>query len=169
MAHVAFDRYALQQALDDKRQLDGLSWASVRREINERFKDVPGHKPIAVSTIFGLGVEADGILQLLLWLRRSPESFVPNFEGADAECYRLPELDSTQILRVDSKSMFAALDLKRITSGLSWRDIDREFRIGSTSPLLSLAKGGRTTITMLTLVAVWLGKPSATFTRASAW
>ena len=58
----------------------------------------PGEKseghPIATSTITGLKDKAvgegDGILAMLLWLRRTPESFVPGFEDADAERYRLP-------------------------------------------------------------------------------
>ena len=169
MAYATFDRYALQRALDEKRRVDGLNWAAVGREINARFKDVQGHRSIAASTISGLGVEADGILQMLIWLRRTPESFIPGFLGADAQCYRLPELDSTQILRVDTKSLFSALNSARITKGLSWKDLDGEFEIGSTSPLTGLAKGGRTSIEMLTLVAGWVGTPCVAFTRASTW
>lgn len=169
MANATFDRHALQRALDEKRRSDGLSWAAARRDINARFKDVPGHKPIAASTITGLGPEADSILQMLIWLRRTPESFVPDVRDPDAERYRLPELSSTQILRVDTRSMHAALNLERITRGISWKDVDRALEIGSTSPLTGLAKGGRTSIQMLTLVAGWLGKPCVTFTRASTW
>ncbi len=169
MTNATFDRHALQRALDEKRRKDGLSWAAATREINARFKDVLGHKTIASSTITGLGLEADGILQMLMWLQRTPESFVPGFRHPDEEQYRLPELDSTHILRVDTTSMYAALNLERLARGLNWKDLAGAFEIGSTSPLTGLAKGGRTSITMLTLVAGWLDKPCVAFTRVSIW
>jgi hypothetical protein len=60
----------LYKALDEKRVSRGMSWAGVTREINASFRDVPGHKPIAPSTITGLKTKAigegDGILQMLL-------------------------------------------------------------------------------------------------------
>src|SRR5262245_43837407 len=78
-----FSLAALYEALDDVRNARGISWAAVTREINARFCDVPGHRAIAASTISGLRdkdmVEGDGVLQMLVWLRRSPESFVPGF------------------------------------------------------------------------------------------
>ena len=65
-----FDLKALYSALDQKRSSRGLTWSSVGREIGERFVKV------SPSTIKGVGerprVEADGVLQMLLWLERSP-------------------------------------------------------------------------------------------------
>ena len=116
-----------------------------------------------------MGLEADGILQMLIWLQRTPESFVPGFRDADDECYRLPRLESNRILRVDTASLFAALQSQRSARELSWTDLDRQLEIGGTSPLTGLAKGGRTSIKMLTVVAGWLGKPCVAFTRASTW
>ena len=50
---------------------------------------------------------------------------------------------------------------------MTWKDVDRECEIGSMSPLTGLAKGGRTSIFMLTIIAGWLEEPAVTFTRAS--
>ncbi len=75
-----FDLRALFDALDAKRQERGLSWAELTREVN-RFR-TQGH-PIAASSITSLRdkavAEGDGVLQMLIWLDRSPESFIPSF------------------------------------------------------------------------------------------
>jgi hypothetical protein len=67
---------------------------------------------MATSTITGLKHKAlgegDGILQMPLWLRRTPESFVPGFQEADAERFRLRELGSEQVLRWDTKALHSA-------------------------------------------------------------
>ena len=69
-------------------------------------------RPIAVSTITGLRQkpigEGDGILQMLLWLGRTPESFMPDIIDADVERFRLPDLTTSQILRWDTRALFQA-------------------------------------------------------------
>src|SRR5262245_51408793 len=83
--YADFDLKALYEAPDEQRRLRQLSWAAAAREINRGHTE--GH-PIATSTITGLNSkrvgEGDGILGMLLWLRRAPESFIPGFEEADA-------------------------------------------------------------------------------------
>jgi hypothetical protein len=58
-----------------------MSWKAVAHEVNRADERYEIH-PISPSTISGLrnkrwGVEGDGVLQIMLWLDRTPESFVP--------------------------------------------------------------------------------------------
>ncbi len=168
-----FSLTALYDALDHERRSRGATWAAVAREINARFRDVPGHRAIAVSTITGLAgkqlVEGDGVLQMLLWLRRSPESFVPGFECANAARYRLKELGPTQILRWDTQALYAALNNQRQARGMRWQQVAAE--IGGCTPavLTRLEQGGRTVLPGVMRLVAWTGQPAAAFTRASDW
>ncbi|HEY6597729.1 MAG TPA: helix-turn-helix transcriptional regulator [Pseudomonadales bacterium] len=168
-----FSLTALYDALDHERQSRSTTWAVVAREINARFRDVRGHRAIAVSTITGLAgkqsVEGDGVLQMLLWLRRSPESFVPGFEGANAERYRLKELGPTQILRWDTRALYAALSHQRQARGVSWRQVAAEIRGCTPAMLTRLERGGRTVLPGVMRLVAWTGQPAAAFTRASDW
>lgn len=168
-----FDLTALYQALDAKRASLGMSWAAVTREINAAFRDVPGHRSIATSTITGLSTrtvaEADGVLQMLLWLGESPERFVP---GTTAfKVGRLRRLGTHQILRWDTRAIHEALNQKRLAQGLSWADVARQ--IGgsglSAATLTGLSRGGRTSFPQVMRITGWLGRPGAHFTRASDW
>src|SRR5262245_26696156 len=109
-----FSLRALYDALDARRKERGLTWTGVMREVN-RFITT-GH-PVATATITSLKTKAvaegDGVLQFLLWLGRSPESFMPGFVDADAERFQLRQLPLHQILRWDSKALHAALNEQR--------------------------------------------------------
>jgi hypothetical protein len=120
-----------------------------------------------MATIRGTGLEADGVLQLLLWLGSSPEQFVAGAVGADADRWRLARPEPRFILRVDTRAMHAALDRVRRERAMSWQRLADELGVASAAWLTGLARGGRTTIHLLTIVAGWLGVPCATFTRAS--
>ena len=164
---------ALYDALDKERSSRSMSWAAVTREVNARFGDVPGHKPIAASTITGLSSKAvgegDGILQMLLWLRRTPESFVPGFGGADAARYRLKELGTKQILRWDTGALYSALNAQRQGRGMRWQEVASEVGGFTPATLTRLAKGGRTSFPQVMRAVAWLGQPAAFFTRVSNW
>jgi hypothetical protein len=161
-----FDLRALYDALDEQRRLRDLTWAAVMREVN-RFK-TDGH-PIATSTIRGLRdkrvAEGDGILQMLLWLHRTPESFVPGFANADAERFQLREVGIHQTLRFDTKGIHAALNTKRQTLGLTWMDVARQIGGCPPSMLTNLSKGGRIGFPGVMRIVGWLGQPAADFTR----
>ena len=168
MTFLDFDLKALYEALDEKRRSRGMRWAAVAREINHS-KTVG----MAPSTIMGIKdrpqCEGDGILQMLLWLRRTPESFVPGFEDAGAEHFRLPEPRSEQTLRWDARALYAALDALRQARGMTWMGVAKE--VGGVTPgmLTRLAKGGRTSFPVVMRMVRWLGQPAVTFTRASDW
>ncbi|MFN0054643.1 MAG: hypothetical protein ACKV0T_20925 [Planctomycetales bacterium] len=157
-----FDLKALYAAIEDERTRRGLTWSGVAKEIAERFAKV------SASTIQGIGksprVEGDGVLQILLWLGRAPESFVPDYGGA---LVSLRPADSGKVLRWDTASIFSALDQKRTAGNMSWKEVANA--IGGITPqqLKGLAKGGRTTLPEVMNVAVWLGVPASQLTRAS--
>ena len=170
MVDSDFDLGALYEALDEQRRSRRLSWAAATREINR--SKTAGH-PIATSTVTGLEKkrtgEGDGILQMLLWLGRTPESFVPGFGEADAERFHLRELGGERILRWDTKALHSALNAERQARGLTWKEVARD--VGGFTPgmLTNLAKGGRTGFPGVMRIVGWLGQPAAAFTRASDW
>lgn len=168
-----FSLAALHDALDSQRKSRGMSWAAVAQEINARFRDVPGHKQIAASTIAGVRrkslLEGDGALQMLLWLGRAPESFVPGFVGAGAARYQLSELGTNRILRWDTRKLHASLDALRTARGMSWQQVAADVGGFSPASLTRLQDGGRTSLPGVMRPVAWLEQPAAAFTRASDW
>jgi len=178
VAQSDFDLRALYDALDEQRCARQLSWAAATREINRHDVAGSGWHPIATSTITALrdaspgrfhvkGEHCDIVVAELVWLNRTPESFVPGTEDAESERFHLPELGDRRNLRVHTKSLHAALNAERQTRGLTWKEAAGELGIGSSSPLTNLAQGGRTGIRMVMRIAAWLGQPAATFVRAT--
>ncbi|MGA7922324.1 MAG: hypothetical protein WCA38_21890 [Candidatus Acidiferrales bacterium] len=98
-----FSFWTLYGALDAQRQARGLSWAQVTREMNRQSERTSGH-PLSSSTVKGAGTstmaEGDGVLQMLLWLNRSPESFLPGHLESEGNKTRLPEIPCHQILAI---------------------------------------------------------------------
>src|SRR4051794_31143619 len=120
MSSGDFDLSALYDALDAQRRERGLTWAAATREINCFAAE--GH-PMSASTITGLKsrpiVEGDGVLQILLWLGRSPESFVSSIPDASSPRYQLQPPGDGNILRWDTQSLYAALDARRRDRGMT--------------------------------------------------
>ena len=170
MTHADFDLKALFEALDQHRKSRAMSWAAVTRDIS-RFKI--GRRRLATSTITGLRnkaiCEGDGILQMLLWLRRTPESFVPGVKEASAKRFRLPEVGEEQVLRWDAKALHAALESQRQNKGMTWTEVARQVGAFTPAMLAHLSKGGRVSLPGVMRIVRWLGQPAATFTRASDW
>lgn len=165
-----FDLRALHDALENQRRAQQMSWAAVAAEVNHlRTRG----RPIAVSTITGLKqtplAEGDGILQMLLWLRRTPESFVPGMTDPCSDVFCRPRLSTGQILRWDSRTLFAAVDQARRVRQLTWTAVARD--VGGFTPnmLTNLSKGGRVTFPGAMRLVRWLGQPAAAFTRVADW
>jgi len=169
-AHPDFDMQALYDALDARRLERGLSWSGVALEVN-RLRTM--RSAIATSTITRLRqqpvAEGDGILQMLLWLRRTPESFVPDVADSDSARYRLPELTTSQILRWDTRALFIALDVQRRERRLTWSDVARDLSGFTPGMLTNLSKGGRTSFPRVMRLVRWLDRPAVTFTRIAYW
>lgn len=110
--------------------------------------------------------EGDGVLQMLRWLCRTPESFIASYSGSERNGERLPDVRPGQVLRFDTKKIYAALDAQRSKRKLTWAQVARETGVGVLS-LTHLSKGGRTGFPQVMRIAGWLGLPAARFTRAS--
>lgn len=127
------------------------------------------------STIRGLkskryGVEGDGVLQMLLWLDRSPESFVPNHPGASHPSARLPHVEAPQILRFDVPLIYSKLDALRISRGLTWAQVATEIGgVCSAESLRSMHGQVRTSFPQVVRLARWLRCPVAGLTRIADW
>jgi len=160
---------ALHDALDERRRARRLTWAAATREIN---RGVVTRHQIARSTIAGLKTksvaEGDGVLQMLLWLGRTPESVVPGFADAGAERFQLPMPAEHEVLRWDLPKLYTALDAERQARGKSWAVVARE--IGGVTPgvLTGLARASRVGFPGVMRIIAWLGRPAAAFTRIAA-
>lgn len=161
-----FSLHAVYEAMDAQRVARQLTWAAATRQMNGGGK---GRHPLAQSTIVGLEhkriAEGDGVLAMLLWLDRTPESFVPGLPGADAERFRLRQPAPGQVLRWDTKALYAALDDRRHDCALTWAGLARE--VGGFTPgmLAHLSKGPRTAFPQVMRLVQWLEQPAASFTR----
>jgi hypothetical protein len=166
-----FDLAALYAALDSERESRSLSWSGLTREVNAIFKDVRC-PPIATSTITTLNGKPDVIgnaaLQLLVWLNRAPESFVPGYDGRVGSAHALPRVGSDRILRFDTPAIYRALDAARIARQLSWKQVAEQIGMATATQLTRFRKGGGVGMCAVTRIAQWLGRPVASFTVASA-
>ncbi len=170
MSTSDIDLNALFNALDSERQARSLSWSGLTREVNALFGDVPC-PPIATSTITTLKTKPEVIgnaaLQLLVWLGRTPESFIPgNHDAVKAE-EALPRLDPDRILRFDTTAIFRALDSVRIERHLTWKQVAEEIGGVTSAQLTRFSKGAGIGMVTMGRIARWLGRPVASFTVAS--
>lgn len=166
-----FDVAALYAALDAARQARGLSWPELAGEISEVFSRSLA-TPISPSTLTGMRnrtvVEGDGVLQMLLWLKRTPESFVPGYQESRGVSLTLPSAGRDRILRFDAAAIHAALDARRVERGLTWARVAAEIGGFNAAGLTRLAKGGRVGFPSVMRIARWLDRPAASLTRASS-
>jgi hypothetical protein len=160
---AGFDVNALHDALDAQRRSRGMSWEQAAREIGG----------ISPSTLTGMrgkrSVEGDGVLAMLRWLGRTPESFILGHKAPDPEKTILPAVGPGQLLRFDTKAMYAALDAQRQGRGVTWRQVANEIGGLNAGSLTRLAEGGRTAFPEVMTIVGWLGRPAAGFTRVSDW
>lgn len=170
MARFDFDLHAVYLAVDARRRERQITWTAVASEVNRHRTRL---RPIALSTIKGLeqkpGGEGDGILQVLLWLERTPESFMPLVTDANADRFRLPVLDRGQILRWNTRALHAAVDAQRQQRSLTWAETARQIPGFTAGMLTNLAKGGRIGFPRVMRLVRWLGRPAVEFTHIANW
>jgi hypothetical protein len=166
MPRSDFNLPALYDALDHQRRERNLTWAAAAREIN-RFITIG--RPIALSTITGLKTkrvgEGDGILQMLLWLGRTPESFIPGFADANAPRFQLTSPAAPAVLRLNTKGLHAALNARRQALGLTWEQLANQIPGYTANMLTNLARGGRSGFPHIMRLYRWLDEPAAKFTQ----
>ena len=165
-----FSIEALYAALDAARRARGITWQETAREISSLFARAAA-RPISPSTLTALrgkrAVEGDGVLQMLRWLNRSPESFVVGYRVREGESTALPDVPPHKILRFDTAALHAALNAQRVERAMTWKEVAAQ--IGGVAPaaLTQLSNGGRTAFPLVMRLSRWLGRPAAAFTRAS--
>jgi hypothetical protein len=162
-----FELKALYAGLDAKRQAGGLTWAQVQREIS-----AVRRRPTATSTIMrlrtGTVAEGDGVLQMLRWLGRSPESFLPACPLALLSRSALPDADREEIIRFDTCKLYEALNTQRKTRALTWAQV--AFQTGvPASHARGLVRGGRTAFPGVVRLTLWLDEPVARFVTKSPY
>ncbi len=113
-----FDLQRLLATLDAERQARGLSWVRLTTEINKPFAGTSSI-PVSLATIRGIGskssVTSAVVLQILRWLRRTPESFLAAGEVAPQAEETLPDPGPLRILR--TRALHTALDAERRKRG----------------------------------------------------
>ena len=159
----------LYAALDVERQTRGITWRQMMQEINAVGR---WHiHPISDSTVRSLRTKAvgegDGILQMLRWLKRAPESFVPGCNRAAAHAMKLPDVPAHEILRFDTRRLYQALDAQRTARHLTWQEVAQEIGRLTSVSLTNLKKGGRVAFPQVVWMTRWLDRPVADFVRAS--
>src|SRR5262249_20869045 len=116
------------------------------------------------------GVEGDGVLQMLLWLARSPESFVPGHPGAAHPDARLPHVAGARILRFDVPLIYSKLNALRESRGLTWERVAAEMGgLCSAEGLRRIRTQQRTGFPQVMRLARWLRCPAAALTRIAPW
>jgi hypothetical protein len=166
-----FSLRALYTALDAQRRARGLSWSEATREMNGQSGRSSGHR-LSPSTVTGTRIrtvaEGDGVLQMLRWLNRTPESFVAGHQEVAGDPARLPDVPPRQTLRFDTRKLHAALDAQRVRRQLTWAQVATEVGLGVSS-LTHLSRGGRTAFPQVMRIVRWLATPATHFTRTSNW
>jgi hypothetical protein len=114
-------------------------------------------------------IEGDGVLQMLRWLDRTPESFVAGHRERSGVSYALRDVGPERILRFDAGALHSALNARRTELGMTWRQVADD--IGGIAPagLTRLARGGRVAFPQVMRVVIWLDRPAASFTQVSDW
>jgi hypothetical protein len=155
-------------ALDEERQARRMSWGQVARAINDLFRNVPA-RPISTSTLTGMQgrrvLEGNGVLQMLVWLGRTPESFTSGRDRVALHEEILPLVGPSQILRFDTVAIFAALDAQRAERGMMWREVAAEIGGITQASLTRLAQGGRVGFPDVMRIVEWVARPAGSFTR----
>jgi transcriptional regulator with XRE-family HTH domain len=167
-ARLEFQLTELYEALDEGRKAKGLTWQALLDEINGNPRQPRG---IAVSTVTGLRTkrvaEGDGILGMLVWLGRSPESFMPGHPLASAPGSALPQVrPGHRGLRWDVQLLYAAIQSRRAERALTWQEVADEIGCSKNS-LTGLVKARRVGFPGVMNLVWWLERPAADFVRSS--
>jgi hypothetical protein len=163
-----FDMRGFYTAVDEERRARGLSWVELAAEINRPFEHTPSI-PISPATIRGMlkkrSVTSAVVLQVLRWLRRTPESFLAGASDLRSAQEELPHAEPNQILRFDTRAIYDALDQERRGRALTWEQTAAELPGFTKSMLVNLATGPLIGFPRVMVLTQWLGRPAASFVR----
>ncbi len=160
---------ALHAELDARRRADGLSWVELAAVINRPFENT-GSIPISPGTLRDMmkkqSITSAVILQVLRWLKRTPESFLEGNSESSAAEECLPMAERHQILRFDTRALYEAVDCERRRRALTWQQVANELPGFTVAMLTNLAGGPLIGFPRVMLLTQWVNLPAATFVRA---
>jgi hypothetical protein len=163
-----FDMKALHGVLDAERMARNLSWTELTAEINKPFQGTSSI-PISVTTIRNMqtkrSVTSAVVLQILRWLDRTPESFLSGRDAPAAAGEALPIAGLSRILRFDTRAMYEALNTKRVSRGMTWKQVAGELPGFTESMLTNLASRPLIGFPRVMMIPQWLSRPAANFVR----
>jgi hypothetical protein len=163
-----FDMKAFHRAVDERRRERGLSWTELAAEVNRPFEHTPSI-PINPATIRDTAkkssVTSAVVLQVLRWLCASPERFLAAVNRHPFENEELPHAEPYQILRFDTRALYAALDHEYKRRGMTWKQIAAELPGFTPTMLTNLANGPLIGFPRVMLITQWLKMPAARFVR----
>ncbi len=164
-----FDMRAFHAELDEQRRARGLSWTQLAAEINRPFESTPSI-PISPGTLRDMlkkrSVTSAVVLQVLRWLERPPESFLFGRTRSTSPDEQLPEAGQDQILRLDTRAIYDALQQERLRRSLTWQQVANELQGFTPSMLTNLASGPLIGFPRVMTLTQWLGRPATAFVRA---
>jgi hypothetical protein len=114
-------------------------------------------------------IEGDGVLQMLRWLDRAPETFVPGHKERSGVSYALSDVEPNRILRFDAQALHSAIKARRTELGMTWRQVADDIGGITSAGLTRLAGGGRVAFPQVMRIVIWLDRPAASFTQATEW
>ena len=174
-----FDAKGLYDALEAKRQAEGLSWTDAAVAIWDMAsalnaaRDARGlaNHPISPSTLQNLGKRGNTSCQhalfFLRWLDRTPESFLA---GAAAGAGQpLPACGPDRRPRWDLKTLHAGLNECRTTRGATWAQTAHDLRCQPGQ--LTGLKTARfaTGMSLAMRITEWVDRPAAAFIYRARW
>lgn len=171
-----FDSAALYSALDSRRQEMGLSWRQVAdqlwqlsSELNDRRRD----HPISPSTLRNMATKprtsCQHALFMLRWLDRTPESFLAGMVDGDDPRFSLPLAGPDRRLRWSLKLLWASMDERRRSEGLTWGQLAD--LLGCSPNQLTGLRTARfaTGMDLAMRVVQWIDRPAAAFVYPAKW
>ena len=112
-------------------------------------------------------VEGDGVLQILLWLDKTPESFIKGFQNSNADCYKLLNVPEGHVLRWDTRVLYLSVKARCEKDGISWKEAAQQIGGYSAAMLTNLKNSARVGFPNVMNIVTWLDQPAVTFTRVS--
>jgi hypothetical protein len=147
MPGVRFDYEALYHALDERRRSRGMTWQQAAREVGPWIS-----ASTLTRTARGGPMEADGALAMIRWLGLRFQDFT---RGAPTPAPSPP--GGAQGLRFDARAFYSAIDSRRVSRKMTWKEVASQLHDPSPGMLTRLAKGGRMGVDQVVLLSTWLG------------
>jgi hypothetical protein len=169
-----FDGSSLIRALDEKRADRGLDWTALATELwgqsaelNAELADAHLCPGALVRTAKRGTMSCQYALILLRWIGRAPEDFLTGAVVAVGEA-RLPEAGPDSRLRWDLSQVYAALNERRRSLGLTWAELAEELDC-TPGRLTNLRTARLADMNLAMRVTQWLGQPAASFVHPARW